>query len=128
MTETEKLTINLTAVDLGRIELLVQQGFYSNRAEFIRVAIHAQLERDANAVREAAARHSLVIGAVSLSKRTLEEYQRAGKKMRLEVVGFASLADDISPELARAVIESVTVHGIFRASKDMKEALRDRTT
>lgn len=128
MAEMEKLTINLTAVDIGRIELLVQEGFYSNRAEFIRVAIHAQLERHTEVVRDAAARQSLVLGAMVLSRVSLEAYRKAGKKVRLNVVGFASLADDVTPELARAVIESVTVHGIFRASKAVKDALSDRTT
>jgi len=128
MAEMEKLTINLTAVDIGRIELLVHEGFYANRAEFIRVAIHSQLERHTDVVRDAAARQSLVLGALMLTKASLEQYQNAGKKLRLNVVGFASLADDVTPELARAVIESVTVHGIFRASKTVREALSDRTT
>jgi len=127
VTETEKLTINLTAVDLGRIELLVQQGFYPNRAEFIRTAVHAQLERHTDVVREAAARQSLVIGAITLNQRTLQEHLKAGKRLRLQVVGLACLTDDVTPELARAVIESVTVHGIFRASKAVKDALLDRT-
>jgi Arc/MetJ-type ribon-helix-helix transcriptional regulator len=126
MPELEKLTINVSAVDLGRIELLVQQGFYANRAEFIRVAIHDQLAKHGDVVREAAARQALIIGALAFDRRTLEEYRDAGRRLRLRVVGFASLGDDVTPELAREVIESVTVHGIFRATPAVKDALKDR--
>ena len=128
MADSEKLTINLSPVDLGRIELLVGQGFYANRAEFIRVAIHDQLAKHADAVRDAATRESLVIGAMTFGRTALEAHKREGEKMRIRVVGFASIADDVTPELAREVIESVTVHGIFRAPAAVKEALRDRTS
>jgi len=127
MPEMEKLTINVSPVDLGRIELLVEQGFYANRAEFIRVAIHDQLAKHNDAVREAAVRQELVIGAVVLDRKALEDYQKGGKRLRLRVVGFASLGEDVTPELAREVIESVKVHGIFKASPAVKEALKDRT-
>jgi Arc/MetJ-type ribon-helix-helix transcriptional regulator len=127
MPEMEKLTINVSPVDLGRIELLVEQGFYANRAEFIRVAIHDQLAKHTDAVREAAARQSLVIGAIALDQKALEQYQKRGERLRLQVVGFASLSDDVSPDLAREVIESVKVHGIFKASPAVKDALKDRT-
>ena len=126
MAEMEKLTINVSAVDLGRIELLVQQGFYANRAEFVRVAIHDLLAKQGDAVRDAAARRSLVIGALVFDRRALEEYRGAGRRLRLRVVGFAALSDDVPPELAREVIESVSVHGIFKASPAVKEALKDR--
>ena len=128
MPELEKLTINLTPVDLGQIELLVEQGFYSNRAEFIRVAIRDQLAKHTDALRDTAARQSLVIGAMTINRRALEHHRDDGHRVALRVVGFLSIADDVSPELAREVIESVQVHGIFRASPALKEALADRTT
>ena len=128
MPELEKLTINLTAVDLGQIELLVEQGYYANRAEFIRVAIRDQLGKHADALRETAARQSQVIGAMTLNRRALELHREDGHRVALRVVGLLSLADDVTPELAREVIESVHVLGIFRASPAVKEALADRTT
>jgi Arc/MetJ-type ribon-helix-helix transcriptional regulator len=128
MPELEKLTINLTPVDLGQIELLVEQGFYSNRAEFIRVAIRDQLAKHADALRETAARQSLVIGAMSINRRALERHRDDGHRVALRVVGYLSIADDVTPELAREVIESVQVRGIFRASREIKDALADRTT
>lgn len=127
MPEQEKLTINLNAVDLGQIELLVEQGFYSNRAEFIRVAIHNQLAKHADNVRDAATRHSLTIGALVYDRETLEGYRNEGERLKLRVIGYLSLGEDVTPELAREVIESVHVHGIFRADKAVKEALADRT-
>jgi Arc/MetJ-type ribon-helix-helix transcriptional regulator len=128
MPELEKLTINLTPVDLGQIELLVEQGFYSNRAEFIRVAIRDQLAKHADALRDTAARQSLVIGAMSINRRALERHRDDGHRVALRVVGYLSIADDVTPELAREVIESVQVRGIFRASREIKDALADRTT
>ncbi len=127
MPELEKLTINLNPVDLGQIELLVEQGFYANRAEFIRVAIHTQLAKHADNVREAAARHSLVVGALVFDREGLEKRRDAGEHLSVHVVGFLSLADDVTPELARETIESVRVRGIFKAGKAVKEALADRT-
>jgi Arc/MetJ-type ribon-helix-helix transcriptional regulator len=127
MPEMEKLTINLNPVDLGQIELLVEQGFYSNRAEFIRVAIHTQLAKHSDNVREAAARHAHVFGALVFDREGLEKRRDAGERLRVHVVGFLLLADDVTPELAREAIESVRVRGIFKASKAVKEALADRT-
>lgn len=126
MVDMEKLTINLTPVDLGQIELLVEQGFYSNRAEFIRIAIRDQLAKHADALREAATRQAYVIGAMVYGRRALEEERKAGRRLALRVVGFLSIGDDVTPELARETIESISVHGIFRASKGVKDALADR--
>ena len=128
MPELEKLTINLTPVDLGQIELLVEQGYYANRAEFIRVAIRDQIAKHADALRETAARQAQVIGAMAISRRSLEHDRDEGRRVALRVVGFLSIADDVTPELAREVIESVHVRGIFRASAAVKESLADRTT
>jgi Arc/MetJ-type ribon-helix-helix transcriptional regulator len=126
MPEMEKLTINVNPVDLGQIELLVEQGFYANRAEFIRVAIQSQLSKHADTVKEASIRLAYVIGAVIYDRATLERAVEANRRIALRVVGFLSLSDDISPELAAAAIESVKVHGIFKASKAVKNALADR--
>jgi Arc/MetJ-type ribon-helix-helix transcriptional regulator len=126
MADLEKVTINLSPVDLGQIELLVEQGFYANRAEFIRVAVHDQLMRHGEAVRETATRQALVIGALTYARKNLEEYRKAGKRLAVRVVGMLLIADDVTPALARDVIESVKVFGIVRASEAVKEALADR--
>lgn len=128
MPDLEKLTINITPVDLGQIELLVEQGFYSNRADFIRLAIRDQLAKHADTVRETSRRQSLVVGAAMYGRRALEEAREEGRRISLRVVGFLSIADDVTPELAREVVDSVMVRGIFRASPAIKEALADRTS
>ena len=128
MADMEKLTINLSPVDLGRIELLVEQGFYANRAEFIRLAIHHELAKHAETVRETSVRQSFVLGALVYTRSLLEKQRDAGRRISISVVGLLSIADDVSPELAREVIESVMVRGIFRASKAVKDALADRTS
>ena len=119
-------TINLNPVDLGQIELLVAQGFYANRAEFIRLAIHDELAKRVDVVREATTHRSMVIGAVFHDRHSLEELQKAGKRLSLRVVGLLVIRDDVTPELAREVIESVTVHGVFKARAAVQEALSDR--
>jgi Arc/MetJ-type ribon-helix-helix transcriptional regulator len=126
MSETEKITINLGPVDLGQIDLLVREGFYSNRTDFIRTAIRNQLATHAEAVRQTVARQTLVLGVQHFSRRDLEAVRAAGERLRIEMLGLASIADDVSPELALETIESVIVLGAFRASPAVKRALADR--
>jgi len=126
MADLEKLTINLTPVDVGQIELLVDQGFYANRAELIRVAIRDQLAKHGDVVRETAARQSMVVGAAVYDRGTLEKLRDTGQRISLRVVGLLVVQDDVPAALAEATIESVTVHGVFKASASVKQALADR--
>jgi Arc/MetJ-type ribon-helix-helix transcriptional regulator len=109
ISKTEKITINLGPVDLGQIDLLVREGFYSNRTDFIRTAIRNQLATHAEAVRQTVARQTLVLGVQHFTRRDLEAVRDAGERLRIEVLGLASIADDVSPELALETIESVVV-------------------
>jgi Arc/MetJ-type ribon-helix-helix transcriptional regulator len=126
MSETEKITINMGPVDLGQIDLLVREGFYSNRTDFIRTAIRNQLGTHAEAVRQTVARQTLVLGAQHFSRQDLESVREAGERLNIQVLGLATIANDVSPELARETIESVMVLGAFRASPGVKAALADR--
>jgi Arc/MetJ-type ribon-helix-helix transcriptional regulator len=125
--DTEKITINLGFVDLGQIDLMVQEGFYSNRTDFIRTAIRNQLERHADVVKQSSARKSLDLGLRSYSREDLEAARRAGEMLHVNVLGLATIAQDVTPELARATIASVTVLGALHASPAVKAALADRT-
>ena len=125
--KTEKITINLGLVDLGEIDLLVGEGFYANRTDFIRSAIRRQLETRANAVQDTVARRTLELGSVQYTRAQLEELRAVGKKVHLRVLGLGSIANDVTPELAVATIESVEVLGAFRASREVKAALASRT-
>src|ERR687895_1558239 len=107
MSETEKITINLGFVDLGQIDLLVQEGFYSNRTDFIRTAIRNQLVTHAETVKQKVARKTLVLGVQHYARRDLEAVRAAGQRLQINVLGLASIAEDVSPELALATIESV---------------------
>ena len=120
------MTINLGVVDLGQIDLLVQEGFYSNRTDLIRTAIRNQLAQHADVVRQAVARKTLVLGMSLYDRRELERVRDAGQRLQIQVVGLARIADDVTPELARATIESVFVLGAFQASRAVREALADR--
>jgi Arc/MetJ-type ribon-helix-helix transcriptional regulator len=126
MPDLEKLTINLSPVDVGQIELLVGQGFYANRAEFIRVAIHDQLVKHADVVRETTVRKAMVVGAMLYDRPGLEKVKKSGQRLSLRVVGLLVLGQDVSPSLAKETIESVTVHGVFKASPEVRKALADR--
>lgn len=124
--KTEKITVNVGVVDLGEIDLLVREGFYANRTEFIRIAIRSQLATRAAAVEQTVARKTLVLGTCRYSRRDLEQIRAAGATIDIRVLGMASIADDVPAELARATIASVEVLGAFRASEAVKAALADR--
>ena len=124
--ESEKITINLGYVDLGHIDLMVQEGFYSNRTDFIRTAIRNQLERHADVVRQSIARKTLDLGLRHYSREDLEAARAAGVAVQINVLGLASIARDVPPELARATIASVSVLGALQASPEVKAALADR--
>jgi Arc/MetJ-type ribon-helix-helix transcriptional regulator len=125
--ETEKITINLGVVDLGQIDLLVQEGFYSNRTDLIRTAIRNQLATHAEAVKQTVARKTMVLGLQRYTRQDLEAVQAAGQKLQIHVLGLASIADDVSPTLARTTIDSLVVLGVLQASAAVKAALADRT-
>ena len=124
--DSEKITINLGYVDLGHIDLLVQEGFYSNRTDFIRTAIRNQIERHADVVRQAVTRKSVDLGLRHFSREDLEAVRDAGQVLDIRVLGLATIAPDVTPELARAAIASLTVLGALHASAAVKAALGDR--
>ncbi len=124
---TEKITINLGFVDLGQIDLLVREGFYSNRTDFIRTAIRNQIATHADVVKQTVTRKTLVLGLQHYTRRDLEAVRAAGQTLQIQVLGLVSIADDVSPELARATIDSLVVLGALRASPAVKAALADRT-
>lgn len=124
--ETEKITINLGYIDLGHIDLLVEDGFYFNRTDFIRTAIRNQIERHADAAKRSVVRKNLDLGLRHYSRADLEASRSAGETLHIRVLGLASIASDVSPELARAAIGSVSVLGALQASQEVKAALADR--
>jgi len=126
VSETEKITINMGVVDLGQIDLLVQEGFYQNRTDFIRTAIRNQLTAHAEAVKQTVSRKELVLGLQHYTRRDLEAVRAAGETLEIRVLGLASIADDVPPELALATIDAIDVLGAFRASPAVKAALAER--
>jgi Arc/MetJ-type ribon-helix-helix transcriptional regulator len=124
--DSEKITINLGYVDLGHIDLLVREGFYGNRTDFIRTAIRNHLATHDDMLRQAVTRKALVLGLMHLTKADLEAAKKAGKRLRIQVVGLARIAQDVPAALAAATIESVTVLGAFHASDAVRAALKDR--
>ena len=126
--KSEKITINVGLVDLGQIDLLVSEGFFANRTDFIRTAIRRQLETRSGAVDSTVARRDLTLGSEHLSRQDLEELRDAGRTVELRVLGLATIADDVTPELALATIAAVEVLGAFRAPRAVKAALASRIT
>ena len=126
VSDSEKITINLGYVDLGHIDLMVQDGFYANRTDFIRTAIRNQLERHADAVQKSVARKVMDLGLRHFSRTDLEALRAAGETIQIRVIGLASIARDVTPELARATITSVSVLGSLQASAEVRAALADR--
>jgi Arc/MetJ-type ribon-helix-helix transcriptional regulator len=126
--DSEKITINLGYVDLGHIDLMVMDGFYSNRTDFIRTAIRNQIERHADVAKESRVRKSLDLGLRHYTRDDLEAARTAGQMLHIHVLGLVSIATDVTPELARATIASVVVLGALHASSAVKAALADRIT
>jgi Arc/MetJ-type ribon-helix-helix transcriptional regulator len=125
--DSEKITINLGYVDLGHIDLMVREGFYANRTEFIRTAIRNQLDRHAEATKRSVARKGLDLGLLQYTRSDLEAARAAGEMLHIRVLGLASIAADVTPELASSTIASVVVLGALHASPAVKAALADRT-
>ena len=126
LSETEKITINLGTIDLGQIDLLVQEGFYSNRTDLIRTAIRNQLATHADVIKQTVARKSLVLGLQHFSRLDLEAVRDAGEKLQIKVLGLASIAADVTPKLALDAIDSIAVLGALHASPAVKAALGGR--
>ena len=124
--DSEKITINLGYVDLGRIDLLVQEGFYSNRSDFIRTAIRNQLNTHVDTVTKTIERHTMELGLRDYSRQDLEDLRAAGEILHVKVVGLARIASDVTPELALQTIGSITVLGALQASAEVRKALSDR--
>jgi Arc/MetJ-type ribon-helix-helix transcriptional regulator len=124
--KTEKITINLGLVDLGQIDLLVQEGFYTNRTDFVRTAIRNQLTTHADVVKRMVARKTLILGMQHYTRNDLEAVRTAGEKLQISVLGLVSIAEDVLPELALATIDSIEVLGALRASAAVKSALAGR--
>lgn len=125
--KSEKITINVGLVDLGQIDLLVREGFFANRTDFIRTAIRRQIESRSSSVESTVARRELTLGSEHYDRRDLEQLRDSGRMVELRVLGLASIADDVSPELALATIAAVEVLGAFRAPAAVKAALAPRT-
>jgi Arc/MetJ-type ribon-helix-helix transcriptional regulator len=126
MPDTEKITINMSAVDLGKVDLLVQEGLYSNRTDFIRTAIRTQLDKHSFEIQQSVSRHSSVVGVLIFSRTDFEKLKLKNEKLNISIVGLLTFQSDITPELAAEVVESIRVRGIFIASDVVKAALEDR--
>lgn len=124
--ESEKITVNLGLVDLGQIDLLVHEGFYSNRTDLIRTAIRNQLSSHADVIKQVVARKSLILGLQHFSRADLEAVRNAGQKLQVQVLGLATIGADVTPELALAAIDSITVLGALHASPAVRAALAGR--
>ncbi len=125
MTDTEKITINISGVDLGQIDLLVDEGFYSNRSDFIRTAIRNQISQHSDALKQSITRRTMAVGMLVYDSSDLEKYRARGEMMEIRLMGVLVL-NSVSAELACATIKSISVKGVFRASDEVKAALADR--
>ena len=124
--ETEKITLNVGPVDLGHVDLLVQEGFYATRTDFLRTAIRNQLLAHADVLKQAVARKTLVLGLQRYTRKDLETVLAAGQKLQIRILGLATIDEDVSPELALATIDEISVLGAFHASSAVKRALASR--
>jgi Arc/MetJ-type ribon-helix-helix transcriptional regulator len=125
MTEPEKITLNVSPVDLGHIDLLVEEGFYSNRSDFLRTAIRSLMATHSTQVDNVVTRRSMVVGVVFYNERSLAKMLEKGEQLEINVVGVMHLADDVTPDLALRVIRRIKYLGSFQAPDDVKSALAE---
>jgi Arc/MetJ-type ribon-helix-helix transcriptional regulator len=125
--DSEKITINLGAVDLGKIDVLVEEGFYGNRTDFIRTAIRNHLDRHESDMNQTIVRKAMSLGALHYTRQDFERFWLTKHKLVISSIGLVSIASDVPPDLASGVVQSLTVRGVFRASQEVKDALADRT-
>jgi len=128
MEQTEKATFNLSPVDLGKMDLLVSQGFYANRTDFVRTAVRRLLQLHENQVERFADAHSSTVGVVWIDRQELEELVKTGARRKYTIVGLAIIPQDVDADLADAAIESLRVYGVLRAPQAVRERLEDRIT
>lgn len=121
--DTEKITINLGFVDLGRIDLLVREGFYASRSDLIRAAIRAQLDRHDSAVAPTIVRDDFVMGLRDVTLAELQGMADANQVLDLRVIGLARFASDIPAELVASTIRSIEVLGTIQASAGVRKVL-----
>jgi Arc/MetJ-type ribon-helix-helix transcriptional regulator len=126
MADTEKITINMSVVDLGKVDLLVEEGFYQNRTDFIRTAIRLQLNKHDPELDQAVVRNSFVLGVLTYTRKSLEKKVANGERVKCSVIGMLVIEKDVPSELAVQAFESIKVHGVLRASLEVKNALKDR--
>jgi Arc/MetJ-type ribon-helix-helix transcriptional regulator len=126
MEQTEKTTFNLSPVDLGKIDVLVAQGFYANRTDFVRSAVRRQLELHENEVEQFVADHSSAVGIILISRQELREVVKVGTRRKYTIVGLAIIGQDVDADLADAAIESLQVYGVLRAPRAVRERLGSR--
>jgi Arc/MetJ-type ribon-helix-helix transcriptional regulator len=126
MPDSEKITINMNAVDLGKVDLLVQEGVFANRTDFIRTAIRNLLDKHSFEIQQSITRHSFVIGVLTYNRSDLERYQSKNERVKIQVIGVLNFDSEIPADLAVEVVESIKVRGVFNASQAVKEALADR--
>lgn len=126
MPELEKITINLSVVDLGKIDLLVDEGFYSNRTDFIRSAIRGQINSHASSIEQTVVRKAFVLGVLVYSKENLETRKKAGEKLDIRTIGMLVIEDDVTPELVLETINSVKIYGVVKANNPVKKVMLER--
>ena len=126
MGETEKITINMSVVDLGKVDLLVREGFYQNRTDFIWTSIRAQLAKHETEVRDSITRNAYILGVMTCNQQDLMKQIANGIRRKYSVVGLIVIEEDVTPEVAEGAIEAIKVMGVFRASNAVKAVLSDR--
>ena len=126
MAETEKITINMSVVDLGKVDLLVEEGFYQNRTDFIRTGIRNLLNKHDRELQSAITRQAFMIGVMIFTRSGLEKKAAKGERMDCRVIGMLIIDKDVPVDLAESVFESIQVHGVFRATDEIKEAMKNR--
>lgn len=123
--DTEKVCVNLAAVELGKIDVLVSQGLFTSRTDLIRAGIRKVLEENGEAVQRVAL-GAAGLGIMAITRKQLEQARKAGEKLDMKVIGILVIDPDVTPELADTTIHEIRIFGTLRGPKAVLARIGDR--
>lgn len=120
---TEKITINVNTSDLGKIDLLIHEGYYSNRTDFIKSAIKSQVNKhddEINMILSSKKKKDWFVGVYVLTEDELQALKRYGRKKAIRGMGLLIVDKDVSLDLMKTSISAIETYGVCRCSSEIK--------
>lgn len=113
---SEKVSVNINEEALSKIDLLVEDGFYSNRSDFINRAVDTLLDRENRTVDKLLEIHSKekinsrqwFVGVQTMGSQYLEKVKEQGVRLRIKGCGVLYFEKDAAQELVFETVEYIS--------------------